>query len=242
MTDMLKLLSNTADGVFAIDSECRFILWSKAAQEILGFTPNEVLGKFCYEVIPGKDPAGNLFCFSGCSVVTMAKKGCLVKNYDIQMSTKAGHQIWLNVSILLVPSPKLKGPVIVHLFRPIPCPGKAENREIIEDFTSRVLTTLGITGQKSSPHPASSPTQISSLTTREIEILRLIAQCLASKDIADKLCISHRTVRTHIQNILEKLQVHSKLEAVALAFQQNFFPSYPAEHPRPSTKSSTSIA
>ncbi|MBI1819842.1 MAG: response regulator transcription factor [Nitrospirae bacterium] len=56
-----------------------------------------------------------------------------------------------------------------------------------------------------------SENQISSLTTREIEILRLIAQCRASKDIADKLCISHRTVRTHIQNILEKLQVHSML-------------------------------
>jgi PAS domain S-box-containing protein len=242
MTDMLKVLSNTADGVFAIDSECRFILWNKAAQETLGFTPDEVLGRFCYEVIPGKDPAGNLFCFAGCSVVTVAKKGCLIKNYDIQMTTKASHQIWLNVSIVLVPSPKQKGPIIVHLFRPVSSPGKAGNGEIVEEVTSRVLSTLGITGQKSSPPLVSSPTQISSLTTREIEILRLIAQCWTSKDIADKLCISHRTVRTHIQNILEKLQVHSKLEAVALAFQQNFLSSFPAEHPRPSTKSSTSNA
>lgn len=219
MADMLKWISNTADGVFAIDSKCRVILWNKAAQEILGFTPNEALGKFCYEVLPGRDAAGNLFCFKGCSVMTMAKEGRLIKNYDVQMTTKAGHQVWLNVSILLVPSPKQEGPIIVHLFRSVSSPGRVE--DLVEHVTSRVLTTLGITGQKSDSLLASSAAKTSPLTARETEILRLMAQCLSAKEIADKLCISHATVRTHIQHILEKLQVHSKLEAVALAFSLN---------------------
>lgn len=219
MADVLELISNTADGVFAIDSECRFILWNKAAQEIHGSAPEEVLGKFCYEVLPCKDPAGNLFCFKGCSVVTMAKEGRLVKNYDVQMTTKAGHTVWLNFSILLFPSPRQKGPIIIHLFRPVSGPERTEG--LVERVTSMVLAALDMNVQNPRPNPAPSVAKTSSLTPRETEVLRLMAQCLGVKQIADRLYISHATVRTHIQHILEKLQVHSKLEAVALALQQN---------------------
>ena len=57
------------------------------------------------------------------------------------------------------------------------------------------------------------------LTPREREILRLMAQGLDNRAIADKLFISFTTVRGHVQNILEKLDAHSKLEAVARANQ-----------------------
>jgi DNA-binding NarL/FixJ family response regulator len=57
------------------------------------------------------------------------------------------------------------------------------------------------------------------LTKREREILRLMAQGLDNRAIADKLFISFTTVRGHVQNILEKLDAHSKLEAVARANQ-----------------------
>jgi DNA-binding NarL/FixJ family response regulator len=55
------------------------------------------------------------------------------------------------------------------------------------------------------------------LTAREKEILRLMAQGLDNRAIAEKLFISFTTVRGHVQNILEKLEAHSKLEAVARA-------------------------
>ena len=57
------------------------------------------------------------------------------------------------------------------------------------------------------------------LTPREKEILQLMAQGLDNRAIAEKLFISFTTVRGHVQNILEKLEAHSKLEAVARANQ-----------------------
>jgi DNA-binding NarL/FixJ family response regulator len=55
------------------------------------------------------------------------------------------------------------------------------------------------------------------LTDREREILTLLAQGRRNDDIAAQLYISPQTVQTHVRNILGKLRVHSKLEAVAFA-------------------------
>lgn len=58
-----------------------------------------------------------------------------------------------------------------------------------------------------------------SLTKREREVLSLIARGAGNDDIARKLVISPQTARTHVQNILSKLEVHSRLEAAALALR-----------------------
>jgi len=55
------------------------------------------------------------------------------------------------------------------------------------------------------------------LTDRERQILELLAQGKRNDDIAQELFISPQTVQTHVRNILGKLRVHSKLEAVAFA-------------------------
>jgi DNA-binding NarL/FixJ family response regulator len=58
---------------------------------------------------------------------------------------------------------------------------------------------------------------LNDLTEREREILSLLAQGIRNDEIAIKLYISPQTVQTHVRNILGKLRVHSKLEAVAFA-------------------------
>ncbi len=58
---------------------------------------------------------------------------------------------------------------------------------------------------------------LNDLTDREREILTLLAQGVRNDEIATKLYISPQTVQTHVRNILGKLRVHSKLEAVAFA-------------------------
>ena len=60
-------------------------------------------------------------------------------------------------------------------------------------------------------------TQLESLTTREKEVLRLMAEGMSSRDIARRLGISYTTVRTHIRSLGSKLGVHSKLEAIVKA-------------------------
>jgi DNA-binding NarL/FixJ family response regulator len=59
--------------------------------------------------------------------------------------------------------------------------------------------------------------QLQSLTVREKEVLRLMANGLSSRAVAAKLGISYTTVRTHIRSLGSKLGVHSKLEAIVKA-------------------------
>ncbi len=58
------------------------------------------------------------------------------------------------------------------------------------------------------------------LTERELEVLRLVARGMANKDIAVSLFISENTVKNHVRNILEKLQLHSRMEAVVYAVRE----------------------
>ena len=58
------------------------------------------------------------------------------------------------------------------------------------------------------------------LTDRETEILRLVAKGLTSRQIADRLRISHRTVQNHTQSVLSKLQLHNRVELTRWAIEQ----------------------
>ncbi|UUW89528.1 response regulator transcription factor [Nocardioides sp. WV_118_6] len=55
------------------------------------------------------------------------------------------------------------------------------------------------------------------LTERELEVLRFVARGLSNRDVAAQLAISENTVKNHVRNILEKLQLHSRMEAVMYA-------------------------
>ena len=59
--------------------------------------------------------------------------------------------------------------------------------------------------------------QLESLTPREKEVLRLMDEGVASREIASRLGISYTTVRTHIRSLGAKLGVHSKLQAIVKA-------------------------
>jgi len=66
------------------------------------------------------------------------------------------------------------------------------------------------------------------LTPRELEVLRALTEGLSTPEICDQLFIAPNTLRTHVQNIMGKLRVHSKLEAVAFALRHRL-----VEPPRP---------
>ena len=58
------------------------------------------------------------------------------------------------------------------------------------------------------------------LTDRELEVLRLVAKGMNNREIAKELYISDNTVKNHVRNILEKLQLHSRMEAVMYAVKE----------------------
>ncbi|GAA5159113.1 response regulator transcription factor [Pseudonocardia eucalypti] len=58
------------------------------------------------------------------------------------------------------------------------------------------------------------------LTDRETEVLRLVAKGMTAKQIADRLVLSHRTVESHVQSTLRKLQLHNRVELTRYAVEQ----------------------
>jgi DNA-binding NarL/FixJ family response regulator len=78
---------------------------------------------------------------------------------------------------------------------------------------TRVLVSLSERGRSSTPEADA----VALLTARELDVLRCLMQGLSRNALGEVLHVSPNTVRTHIQSILRKLNVHSALNAVALA-------------------------
>ena len=198
------LLTNTADGVCAVAADGKIVLWNRAAEKILGYSAREVVGRPCCEVFVGRDSAGNRLCYQGCHVMTLVKQGELVQHFDMATRTKTGKPVWLNVSIVAVPATRRDLATTVHLFRDV-----TTSREIESLVRERLA--------RGQPAPPVAGDALGELTRREIEVLRLMTGGANTKTMAERLHVSPATVRNHVQNILGKLGVHSRLEAAAHA-------------------------
>ena len=93
-----------------------------------------------------------------------------------------------------------------------------------EELVARVRRTLrrSGTGNGNGNGGAATTEPFAELTAREQEVLSLLADGMSTKQIADELVITPRTIGTHVQSILGKLDVHSRAQAVALAHRAGF--------------------
>jgi two-component system response regulator NreC len=91
-----------------------------------------------------------------------------------------------------------------------------------EMYLHPALTRMVVTDllRRESAAPAAPRPLDPHLTERETEVLRLVAKGLSYKDIAERLVLSHRTVQNHVQNTLNKLQLHNRVELVRYAIEQ----------------------
>jgi PAS domain S-box-containing protein len=194
-----RALAQTGDGAFVITGDGRIVLWNRSAEKILGYAAREAIGRSCCDLFVGRDGENNRLCYKGCHVMALARMGDAIQSFDMQTRTKAGRPTWLNISIL-VTSNGHNGPITIHLFRDV-----TATKELLNLVQERLAA------------PAAPAETNGDLTRREIEILRLVATGADTKTAAERLHVSPATVRNHVQNILGKLGVHSRLQAVAYA-------------------------
>ncbi len=90
---------------------------------------------------------------------------------------------------------------------------------ITPSMASKLLTEFADLVRKEQPVPQDVPAP--RLTPREVEVLQEVAKGLSNRDIAESLSIAENTVKNHIRNILEKLHLHSRMQAVLYAVRQN---------------------
>ena len=99
---------------------------------------------------------------------------------------------------------------------------RLEPQEPKSFFIRKLLETFQLSKLKPT---VSVQTLVESLTQREAEILEMLSQRLHDKEIAKQLCISTTTVKSHLKNIYQKLDVHNRRQAVAKGQKLNLLPS-----------------
>ena len=199
-----EIVEGTGDPAFASRPEEGIIAWNRAAEGLLGYSSREVLGRPCFRVLSGRDVFGNRYCSATCSLVRMAQNREPIERFAIRYRHKEGQSVLVGVSVVVIPNGSPSKVDLIHLL-------DARQPEPAVDIngTNPRLQSPSYVYDKSSRR--------ATLTRREIEVLRLMAEGFGTRAIAGQLNISVATTRNHIQNILNRLEVHNRLEAVCVA-------------------------
>lgn len=207
-----ELFAGAGDGVAVIDADYRVIYWNRSAQEILGYAPEEAVGRPCFDVFKGMADRGGIVCGPECSLLSCALRGEKIHSFNLLTQRQDGRQLWLNLSTMFMEDFEGQPNVVVHMFRDIDRLQRAQ--ELLGEFLLRA-------SELAAPLPQRARGQgQEKLTKRERQVLTLLAQGLTAKEIARQLTVSEATARNHIQNVLSKLGLHSRLEAALYAIER----------------------
>jgi PAS domain S-box-containing protein len=210
--DALDLIAGTSTAAFAMDRHEKIIYWNAGVEKLLGWSADEVLGKPCHAVLAGRDPFGNLYCMRDCAIIRSAVDGENVEPFFMDVNRKRGGSQKLKVRVVALPAGGKSVNCLMHLVE------RGDAAEL-DRLVGALRSAVRPSAESASADPIIS---VSPLTVREREIVVLLSNGYAALNIAAKLNLSHATVRNHIQNILRKLEVHSQVEAIAVAFRRGW--------------------
>jgi DNA-binding CsgD family transcriptional regulator len=205
LVPLFQALELSPDAVFITDRRNRIVFWNDAARLLLGFTEDEALGADCDALLGGCDAFGNRYCSDDCPVMRMANRGETVRNFSLTLRSKEQSTLTTSMAVLQLRAGAADEYFLAHIIHEAAPPETLPSPPRPRLVAARESTDV----------------RARKLTSREVEVLAMLAAGRNTPEIAERLHISQLTARSHIQNILEKLEVHSKAEAVAFAFQKN---------------------
>jgi len=211
-SELFSFLENTADAVFVVTEQGEIRSWNKSAEKLFGYCAAEVKGKTCFDLLHGIGTLGTTVCHENCSVMDCIGKGSEVPNFDLNVSTRSGERLWVNISTVIFHNQRTGERLLVHLAHDI-TEQKKQDEVVRQVLTlSKELSSLGERIGRTAP--------VSPLSAQEIEILKMFAASNSPSKIAKKLGISSQTLRNHLHHINQKLRTHNRLEAVMHAMKR----------------------
>lgn len=209
--NFLLQVEGIGDAALAVDAAGVICAWNAAAEQLFGWSENEAINTWCHKILQCSDENG-LVCGEQCVIERAALEKGPLTSFDLRVQTKTGKQ-WCNVSTLKVSDSEFGELYAIHVIRP------REMRKRLEQALSEFVRLQASTRPNgSATNEAELKRRVSvRLTSREVEVLRSLAQGRSTKTIANQLNISHATVNNHIKHILRKLDAHTRLEAIRYA-------------------------
>ncbi len=86
--DILQILSESQDGVYAVDLDQRIVFWNQGAERILGYTADEMLGAPCYKAFDGSSRETPAMCERNCRTILLAREARIASSHSFRVNTK----------------------------------------------------------------------------------------------------------------------------------------------------------
>ena len=211
--ELFAFLAGASDAVFVARESGEICYWNRAAQDLFGYSDEEVLGKTCSELLHGVGALGTQVCLEHCVELQSTLKPKSMPNFDLNVNTRDGQRKWVNISTIPYLNRRTQKTIIVHLARDI---SAQKSRE--ETFRKMIAISREVCAIEDSPNGAA---PITPLSSQELEILRMFSAGKNAPRIAKALGISPQTLRNHLHHINKKLRTHNRLEAVTHAVQRH---------------------
>ena len=195
------LAAGTAEGLMAVDGKYQIVYWNQTAEHLTGYPSTETLGRYCYDVMRGVGADEAPFCRLPCSLMLAAEGGKTLESLLLIYPDSQGqkHQCFFDSVVVQDAEESL----LIHFFhkmdwiplsKSLPLPSDSASPQNLDDAT---------------------------LTQREREVMALLAKGRSPREISRDLHISYATARNHVQNVIQKLGVHSRIEAVLVAIKES---------------------
>lgn len=215
----MTALENVTDGVLIVDGQQKVIFANPAARQILNARLSMADSEVCYHLLHSRNSAQRRVCVENCAILMRSRKGEAISAQEVEVATREGEKKRLSMSIFYYRDRRDDKLYIVHFFRQIESMdgGRRMEIDIGKDLNSDGNLNL-ITSQSKE-----ALRRFADLTPRQREVLWHLLHGEGTEGIAEILSISINTTRNHIQQVLQGLEVHSRMEAVAYVMQHDLF-------------------
>ena len=130
-TGLFAFLERTADAAFAVSEQGEICSWNKSAQRLFGYAVSEVANRTCHELLDGRGALGQMFAPVVAVSSFVRHSTAMIPDFDLEVKTKSGSRLWVNISTIVFEEPRRNRRLIVHLARDI------SHRKKNEDLLAR---------------------------------------------------------------------------------------------------------